>query len=383
MKLIVAFKGEDFEIKDLSKAETVKEFQKKVEKATGVSPKGQQILAFGKFLSSLNNANLCDYRLEDGHKVILMAKEPLQDLTNKDDDTKTAIKKEASPPPFMDEREPDDPKPDDVKAGSSKDEEDNECCDVTDAVKEETIKNLKEIGLDEATIKTIVDEQQPDNDELCKRCKANPKRKCFECGCKVCGSRENPELQLFCEECQYSTHCYCLDPEMTVEEMKAIPDDEDWYCKDCELDRSQIVGRGEAIKMSKRRAEMPSNAKKQTRDWGKGQATAAVKDKCTIVGNHYFGPIPGIDVGMLWQYRTQVASSGTHRPPVAGIAGQSAVGCQSIILAGGYEDDEDNGEEFYYCGAGGRDLSGNKRTDGQSFDQKLTRDNLSMAGKKN
>ena len=72
-----------------------------------------------------------------------------------------------------------------------------------------------------------------------------------------------------------------------------------------------------------------------TRDWGKGQATAAVKDKCTIVGNHYFGPIPGITVGMSWQYRTQVASTGCHRPPVAGIAGQSGVGCQSIILAGG------------------------------------------------
>ena len=33
---------------------------------------------------------------------------------------------------------------------------------------------------------------------------------------------------------------------------------------------------------------------------------------------------------------------GVHRPPVAGIAGKAKVGSQSIVLAGGYEDDEDN-----------------------------------------
>ena len=34
------------------------------------------------------------------------------------------------------------------------------------------------------------------------------------------------------------------------------------------------------------------------------------------------------------------------------------------MLAGGYEDDEDMGDSFYYTGSGGRDLSGNKRTSG-------------------
>lgn len=32
------------------------------------------------------------------------------------------------------------------------------------------------------------------------------------------------------------------------------------------------------------------------------------------------------------------------------------------MLSGGYEDDLDNGEWFLYTGSGGRDLSGNKRT---------------------
>ena len=45
------------------------------------------------------------------------------------------------------------------------------------------------------------------------------------------------------------------------------------------------------------------------------------------------------------------------------------------MLAGGYEDDTDMGEDFTYTGSGGRDLSGNRRTAAQSSDQKLTRMN--------
>lgn len=35
---------------------------------------------------------------------------------------------------------------------------------------------------------------------------------------------------------------------------------------------------------------------------------------------------------------------------MAGIAGRPNEGAFSIVLAGGYEDDVDNGEEFYYTG---------------------------------
>jgi E3 ubiquitin-protein ligase UHRF1 len=42
------------------------------------------------------------------------------------------------------------------------------------------------------------------------------------------------------------------------------------------------------------------------------------------------------------------------------------------VLSGGYEDDKDGGNWFLYTGSGGRDLSGNKRTNKlQSFDQKF------------
>lgn len=60
---------------------------------------------------------------------------------------------------------------------------------------------------------------------------------------------------------------------------------------------------------------------------------------------------------------------------MAGIHGRENLGAFSVVLSGGYEDDVDNGDEFLYTGSGGRDLSGNKRTNDQSFDQKLERFN--------
>lgn len=71
----------------------------------------------------------------------------------------------------------------------------------------------------------------------------------------------------------------------------------------------------------------------------------------------------------------QASEAGVHRPHVAGIHGRESDGAFSLVLSGGYEDDIDSGEEFFYTGSGGRDLSGNKRTAEQSSDQQLTRMN--------
>ena len=46
----------------------------------------------------------------------------------------------------------------------------------------------------------------------------------------------------------------------------------------------------------------------------------------------------------------QVSEEGVHRPHVAGIAGKASEGAQSIVLSGGYEDDVDYGDEFFYTG---------------------------------
>ncbi|RUS31121.1 hypothetical protein BC938DRAFT_478422 [Jimgerdemannia flammicorona] len=65
-------------------------------------------------------------------------------------------------------------------------------------------------------------------------------------------------------------------------------------------------------------------------------------------------------------------------PPISGIAG-GKMGCPSIVLAAGYPEDADDGDEFTYTGSGGRDLTGNKRTGSQTADQALDRFNLALA----
>lgn len=113
-----------------------------------------------------------------------------------------------------------------------------------------------------------------------------------------------------------------------------------------------------------------------------GRANAASGRIMVNIPNDHFGPIPaeadtrdpptGIKVGEWWADRLTCRQWGAHFPHVAGIAGQSNVGAQSVVLSGGYEDDKDEGEWFLYTGSGGRDLSGNKRTNKQqSFDQKF------------
>lgn len=74
-------------------------------------------------------------------------------------------------------------------------------------------------------------------------------------------------------------------------------------------------------------------------------ATAGRRTTNTIVPHTHFGSVPGVEVGTTWRYRVQVAEAGIHRAQVAGIAGRQDVGAFSIVLAGGYEDDQDDGEE--------------------------------------
>ncbi|KAG1680327.1 hypothetical protein FOA52_015417 [Chlamydomonas sp. UWO 241] len=118
-----------------------------------------------------------------------------------------------------------------------------------------------------------------------------------------------------------------------------------------------------------------------------GRANAASGRIMVTIPNDHFGPITaehdpersqGVLVGEWWKDRLDCRQWGAHFPHVAGIAGQSGVGSQSVVLSGGYEDDRDEGEWFLYTGSGGRDLSGNKRTNKvQSFDQEF--DNMNKA----
>ncbi|XP_040013242.1 E3 ubiquitin-protein ligase UHRF2-like isoform X2 [Xiphias gladius] len=208
----------------------------------------------------------------------------------------------------------------------------------------------------------------------CKHCKADPEAECRFCSCCVCGGKQDAHMQLLCDECNMAFHIYCLNPPLAN-----IPDDEDWYCPTCKNDTNEVVKAGEKLKASKKKAKMPSATTESQRDWGKGMACVGRTKECTIVPSNHYGPIPGIPVGTTWKFRVQVSEAGVHRPHVGGIHGRSNDGSYSLVLAGGFEDEVDRGDEFTYTGSGGRDLSGNKRIGEHSFDQTLTHMNRALA----
>ncbi|KAH6834621.1 hypothetical protein C2S53_006144 [Perilla frutescens var. hirtella] len=93
------------------------------------------------------------------------------------------------------------------------------------------------------------------------------------------------------------------------------------------------------------------------------------------------GDIPGISVGDVFFYRMELCVVGLHGQPQAGIdyvpASQSSNGepiATSVIVSGGYEDDEDAGDVIVYTGHGGQDKNHNK----QVVHQKLECGNLAL-----
>jgi putative restriction endonuclease len=88
-----------------------------------------------------------------------------------------------------------------------------------------------------------------------------------------------------------------------------------------------------------------------------------------------FGAIPDVPVGSAFGSRRAAADAGVHRPLQAGISGGAQTGAESIVVSGGYEDDEDHGDTIIYTGHGGND----PQTGRQVADQTLTRQNLALA----
>ena len=87
-----------------------------------------------------------------------------------------------------------------------------------------------------------------------------------------------------------------------------------------------------------------------------------------------FGDISGLTEGTAFPNYQALNISGVHRQRIAGIAYSRIMGADSIVVSGGYEDDQDFGDEIIYTGQGGRDDSGK-----QVADQTLTRGNLALA----
>ena len=150
--------------------------------------------------------------------------------------------------------------------------------------------------------------QKRESAPYCQHCRDNPRRKCKFCGCHECGSKDDPDKQIMCDECDLPYHLYCLKPALDK-----MPESEEWYCPKCKNDGDDIVKAGEKLKASKKKAKAPSNVNKEsTRDWGRGMACVGRGTECTIVPSNHFGPIPGVDVGTTWRFRFQVSFTYWH-----------------------------------------------------------------------
>jgi len=87
-----------------------------------------------------------------------------------------------------------------------------------------------------------------------------------------------------------------------------------------------------------------------------------------------FGEIAGFPPGSTFTNRQDLAASGVHRPLQGGICGGKD-GAESIVVSGGYVDDEDHGDEIIYTGQGGRKRESRQQTE----DQELVLGNVGLA----
>jgi hypothetical protein len=85
------------------------------------------------------------------------------------------------------------------------------------------------------------------------------------------------------------------------------------------------------------------------------------------VPERHFSHVPGYPEGSRFESRAELSKAGVHRPTVAGISGSEREGADSIVLSGGYEDDQDLGDEIVYTGHGGRDPESGRQIVDQSF----------------
>jgi putative restriction endonuclease len=84
---------------------------------------------------------------------------------------------------------------------------------------------------------------------------------------------------------------------------------------------------------------------------------------------YYFGEIQGADVGTIFRSRRELYDANVHRTLQAGIVGRQHEGAESVVLSGGYVDDEDYGDVIVYTGDGGQDDKRNQVSD-QDFEGK-------------
>lgn len=93
----------------------------------------------------------------------------------------------------------------------------------------------------------------------------------------------------------------------------------------------------------------------------------------------FFGERPTWVPGTNFADRAALAGVGIHPPTQAGISYSEREGADSIVLSGGYPDDEDHGDLIIYTGMGSRDPG----TGQQIADQEFDRGNKALGVSKN
>jgi len=86
--------------------------------------------------------------------------------------------------------------------------------------------------------------------------------------------------------------------------------------------------------------------------------------------NIVFGEIDPFYEGYHFEGRKEMMPSSFHRSWGAGIDGNGNEGTAAIVLSGGYEDDEDQGDVIIYTGAGGNDPNSGKQIENQSWENR-------------
>ncbi|XP_057520612.1 uncharacterized protein LOC130800904 [Amaranthus tricolor] len=108
------------------------------------------------------------------------------------------------------------------------------------------------------------------------------------------------------------------------------------------------------------------------------QAAKILKDLGKYINTKKIvGPIPGVEVGDIFNYRIELAIIGLHGPLQGGI-GTIKIGKQpvaiSIVASGGYANEVQSSDVLIYTGQGGNGTGADK----QPEDQKLERGNLAL-----
>jgi predicted restriction endonuclease len=86
------------------------------------------------------------------------------------------------------------------------------------------------------------------------------------------------------------------------------------------------------------------------------------------MSNPLFDIPEGIEEGQLFADRKALIRAGLHRSTMHGIDGNGNEGVSAIVLSGGYEDDQDLGDEIIYTGHGGNDPVTKQQIQHQSWE---------------